>query len=234
MVKDLPPEERLLRLIRGTHKRDNLADEKPKKPETSNQRPKGVPSENEGKPDAETQKEKPELKKATAPISIGVKEERLDPFKVTIILLIGLFAIGILYFSYELFGQKRQPPIIDIEKLISPETKPAEEKPVEEKKPITKEEEEMPPEIRELFGAPVTRETPPLIEEGPSISELARDLVLVGAITGDNPQAIIQDKRTRQTFYVYEGESVLEFKIKKIEKAVVILEHNGETIKLSL
>jgi len=233
-VKDLPPEEKLLRLIKGVHKKDNLSDEKPKKPETNNQRPKGVPSENEGKPDTETQKEKPEHKETTAPISIGVKEKGLDPFKIAIFLLIGVFAIGILYFSYEIFGQKQQPPVIDVEELISPETKPAEEKAVEERKPITKEEEEMPPEIRELFGAPVTRETPPLIEEGPSLSELAKDLVLVGVITGDNPQAIIQDKRTRQTFYVYEGENVLEFKIKKIEKAVVILEHNGETLKLSL
>ncbi len=220
MVKDLPPEERLLRLIKGTHKKDEPSEKKPQKSNVETQK--------------ETPQEKPELKKAPAPISIGVKEKRLDPFKITIILLIGLFAIGILYFSYEFFGQRRQPPIIDIEKLISSETKPAEEKPMEEKKPITKEEEEMPPEIRELFGAPVTRETPPLIKEGPSISELARDLVLVGVITGDNPQAIIQDKRTRQSFYVYEGESVLEFKIKRIEKATVILEYNGETLKLSL
>jgi len=219
-VKDLPPEERLLRLIKGTHKKGEPSEKKPQKSNVETQK--------------ETPQEKPELKKAPAPVSIGVKEKGLDPFKIAIFLLIGIFAIGILYFSYEIFGQKQQPPIIDIEKLISPETKPAEGKPVEEKKPITEEEEEMPPEIRELFGAPVTRETPPLIEEGPSLSELAKDLVLVGVITGDNPQAIIQDKRTRQSFYVYEGESVLEFKVKRIEKATVILEYKGETLKLSL
>lgn len=232
MVKDLSPEERLLRLIKGAHKKDESA---AGKIEPASQE---IPAPSDTI--VRVQKQTPARERL-------ILKKPIDPFKAAIFLLIGFFVLGIFYLSYELFGGRQQPSIIDIDKLIPQESEsqeseqpsqqpqeqiPEQQMPAEE--PIPAETEEFPPEVRELFGAPVIREEPSVTEGGPSLPELAKDIVLVGVITGDNPQAIIQDRRTRQTFYVSEGESVLGFKIKKVEKATVILERNGETIKLSL
>lgn len=230
-AKDLPPEERLLRLIKGRHKK-----EKPSTEETKPEAQLKSPTESSSAK-KETPLVKPSIERKFTPLGIVTKGKRLDPFKTAVFLLIGFFIIGVFYFAFQLFGKRQEPVIINIEELIPPEEKrEAGKKPAAEEKIAVKEEEEekIPSEMRELFGAPVTRETPSIIEKGPSIIELAKNLVLVGVITGDSPQAIIQDKKTRQTFYAYEGESVLEFKIKKIEKATVILERDDETLKLSL
>ena len=228
MIEDLSPEEKLLRLIKGKHKKDESSEKKPE-PE--------APSESSFVKEASSAE--PAIETRPIASSILTKGKGLDPFKIAVFLLIGFFVIGIFYFIYDFSVRKQESPIIDIEKLIPAEAEPtekaqqAEQDAVAEEKPAA-EEEEAPPELRELFGAPVTRETAPIAEEGPSIAELAKDLVLVGVISGDNPQAIIQNKRTRQSFYVYVGESVLEFKIKQIDKATVILEYKEETLKLSL
>ncbi len=221
MIDDLSPEEKLLRLIKGKHKKDE-------------------PSEKKPEPEAPAESFSAEPAIETRPIvsSILTKGKGIDSFKIAVFLLTGFFIAGTFYFIYDFSIRKQEPAIIDIEELIPAEAEPAEEaqragqEALAEKEPAI--EEEAPPELRELFGAPVTRETAPIAEEGPPITELAKDLALVGVISGDNPQAIIQNKKTRQSFYVYAGESVLEFKIKQIDKATVILEHKGETLKLSL
>ena len=215
MTKDLTPEERLLSLIKGAPKEDKPFDgaEQLPKPEAQDLAAKEIP-----------------------PVSnrlVGRKEQ--DPFKLAVFFLTALLVIGTVYFIKEL--SRKEEPVINIERLIQPQEKkqpgqePATEAPSELKEET---QQEAPPQTRQLFGAPVTRETAPVAEQGPSIAELVKDLSLLGVVTGSNTQAIIQDKKTHQTFYVSEGEDILEFKVKKIEKAVVILERNGETIKLSL
>ena len=232
MQKDLSPEEKLLRLIKGKRKEGEASEKKPETPSEFSPKPSFAKEASSADPTIET---KPVIS------NILTKGKTLDPFKTAVFLLIAIFVVGIFYFIYDFSARKQQSPIVDVEELISSGAEPAEgikeiaQKPTadaKEKPPA--EEEEEPPELRELFGAPVTRETAPVVEEGPSIAELAKDLVLVGVITGDNPQAIIQNKKTRQSFYVYEGEGILEFKVKQIEKAMVILEYKGETLKMSL
>lgn len=225
MTKDLGPEERLLRLIKGQHK---------------TQAPQQVPAPAaQTAPQQKTGAEKgiPALEKKPFINNILSFSKKIDPFKAAAIVLAMFFIGGVFYFISEI-SRKEQPPI-DVERLISlSEKEKTQQAPAvaQETRPrgnVETEEEILPP-ARELFGAPVTRETTQVMEQGPSMAELAKDLNLVGVITGDNPQAIIENKKTRQTYYLSEGENILEFKIKKIDKAIVILEHNGETIKLSL
>ncbi len=227
MTKDLGPEERLLRLIKGQHKIQPTL-EQPVQIPAAQTAPQQKP---------ETEKRLPVVEKIPSVDSPSSFSKKIDPFKAAVIVLAVFFIGGIFYFVSEI-SRKEQPPI-DVEKLIAlGEKEKTQQTPVvaQETKPEgdTKTEEETPPPARELFGAPVTRETAQAMQQGPSISELAKDLALLGVITGGSPQAIIENKKTRQTYYLNEGEDILEFKIKKIDKATVILEHNGETIKLSL
>ncbi|MFH0732266.1 MAG: type II secretion system protein N [Candidatus Omnitrophota bacterium] len=278
MTKDLPPEERLLRLIKGVYKKDG-ADEK--KPENQNLEPvsQGPLGQDAGesqkvigddskaiigrrKTDHDRRtivarrasdkiKEKTKFKIAGIFAAVISSSNKLDAFKIAAIIMILFFVAGVVYFSYEFFGKKPDESIIDIERLIpsQDQVKPNQQPPqglgaekelsgngsFYEEPLFDANEPEMFPTTRQLFGAPATRDTEPVTTIiGPQISDMVINLTLIGVITGDNPQAIIEDKKTRQTYYVYEGENVLEFKVKKVEKAVVILEYNGETTKLSL
>lgn len=218
MTKDMTPEERLLKLIRGGHR-----SEKP-------------PASGSSTPSAPAHEPSPEpvLRSKAQEVFIP-KKKSINPVKIAAIFLIIFLIIGTGYFIYQISSKKDESYIIDIERLISAELEPERATGAKDKVPlIVEEEEEEPVEFRELFGAPVVKEIEPVAEEGPSISELAADLILVGVITGTDPQAIITNKRTRQTFYVSEGEDILEFKVQKVDQAIVILEYKEKTIKLSL
>ncbi len=65
-------------------------------------------------------------------------------------------------------------------------------------------------------------------------SELLKDLSLLGVITGDDPQAVVEDKLSQKTYYLKEGQFVREFKLKKIGEAKIILEYGGDEFELHL
>ena len=56
----------------------------------------------------------------------------------------------------------------------------------------------------------------------------------MGIVPGDEPQAIIEDKKSGQTFFLKEGEKILNMEIEKISTGKVLLNYDGETITLSL
>ena len=68
----------------------------------------------------------------------------------------------------------------------------------------------------------------------PSKEELAKDLNLLGIIAGDDKQAIIEDKKTKKTFFLYKGDSVGEFRVYDVRENAVILDCRGERIELSM
>jgi len=215
MAREISPEEKLLRLIRQAPKKDEPAKEK------QDQRQISQPNMQAPSVGAVI-KEKSKKKTNT---NISFQKNSLDPFKITVMALSIFFILGIIYFSYELFGKKQEPVITDIEKLL-PKQEQAEqitenkkaEAPLKEEQQQAGEEEQVAP--KNLFGTSVTRETDTqTATEGPSVAEMAKSLNLVGVITGSNPQAIIEDKSSNQTYYVTENEAVLQFKVQKIEKA---------------
>ncbi|MFC1621186.1 hypothetical protein ACFL2G_02665 [Candidatus Omnitrophota bacterium] len=75
-----------------------------------------------------------------------------------------------------------------------------------------------------------------VVEEKSLVSkeELVKNLTVLGIITGDDDQVIIEDKKEKKTFFLYEGETLREFKVYEIKDAGVVLDYKGEKIELSL
>ncbi len=67
-----------------------------------------------------------------------------------------------------------------------------------------------------------------------SKSEMLQDLNLLGVITGDDNQAIIEDKKTKRTFFLYKGDNFREFKVDDIKEGSVTLDYQGERIDLKM
>ncbi|MCX7662037.1 MAG: hypothetical protein N2Z79_05095 [Candidatus Omnitrophica bacterium] len=64
--------------------------------------------------------------------------------------------------------------------------------------------------------------------------ELIKDLTLLGIISGEPNQAIIEDKRNNKTYFLKEGEFLGELQVKSIKEGRVILEYRGREIDLFL
>lgn len=61
-----------------------------------------------------------------------------------------------------------------------------------------------------------------------------KDINLVGIISGDNPQAIVEDKKMSKTCYLSEGQYIGDVKIEDIQEGKVILNENGQLYELYL
>lgn len=71
-------------------------------------------------------------------------------------------------------------------------------------------------------------------KDTPSKEELAKDLSILGIITGEDEQVIIKDRSANKTFFLYKGDSFGEFKISEIKDTGVILDYKGEKIELNM
>lgn len=65
-------------------------------------------------------------------------------------------------------------------------------------------------------------------------SELIKNISLVGIISGDNPQAVIEDKAAGKSYYLSQGQYLGEVKIEQIKSDRVQLSHKGRTYELFL
>ncbi|MFC1508537.1 hypothetical protein ACFL60_02495 [Candidatus Omnitrophota bacterium] len=66
------------------------------------------------------------------------------------------------------------------------------------------------------------------------VKELAKCFNVLGIIEGENDQAIIEDKETDKTFFLYKGDRFKEFNVFDIKKGRVILDYKGEKVVLSI
>lgn len=80
-----------------------------------------------------------------------------------------------------------------------------------------------------------------LVKEGPKISvpsipveELMGNLSLLGIVSGENPQAIIEDKKQRKTFFLRQGQSAGGIFLKRIEDGTATVVYKGEEFILAL
>ena len=91
---------------------------------------------------------------------------------------------------------------------------------------------------RPLFAAPAGRAgTPGPSRSAPSGSAqlLASRLTLTGVISGDPPQAIIEDSQTQKTYFVTVGQALAEGAVlDQVLDNRVILDFQGEKIELNL
>jgi len=65
-------------------------------------------------------------------------------------------------------------------------------------------------------------------------SEQLKDISLIGVISGDDPQAVIEDKRTQKTYYVNKGQFIEQFQVEDIKDGKIVLTCGGERFELSL
>lgn len=64
--------------------------------------------------------------------------------------------------------------------------------------------------------------------------DLTKDFVLMGIISGDVPQAVIENKKAQKTYYLNEGQFIDGFQVADIQEGKVILEYNGQKFELYL
>src|SRR3989338_7319185 len=85
---------------------------------------------------------------------------------------------------------------------------------------------------RQIFsGAEPTREQAPT---GEINLDLIKNINLVGVIAGDNPQAVIEDKKAQKTYYVSKGEFVNGLQLEEIHSGKIILNYKGQRFELYL
>ncbi len=73
-----------------------------------------------------------------------------------------------------------------------------------------------------------------LTEEVGASGDSPEQVGLVGIIAGDNPQAIIEDKKAQKTYYLNKGQSFNGYVVEEISKDKVVLDYEGKKISLFL
>ncbi|HTY44646.1 MAG TPA: hypothetical protein VMD52_01475 [Patescibacteria group bacterium] len=88
---------------------------------------------------------------------------------------------------------------------------------------------------RQVFNVPAAAPLQPAViaSEGPG-SDATKDLSLVGIIAGVIPQAIIEDKKVKKTYYVNKGQRIGEVLVEDIQEGKIIINHNGSRFELYL
>ncbi|MDP3142762.1 MAG: hypothetical protein Q8N14_02285 [Candidatus Omnitrophota bacterium] len=67
-----------------------------------------------------------------------------------------------------------------------------------------------------------------------NLSQLTKDLKLVGVILDNNPQAIIESNTDKKTYFLRKGELINDMKLEVITESKVILSYGNEKIELAL
>lgn len=65
-------------------------------------------------------------------------------------------------------------------------------------------------------------------------TDIAKDLVLVGIISGASPQAVIEDKKAGKTYYVAKGQFIGQYLLEDILEGKIILKSNGQSFELTI
>ncbi len=80
-----------------------------------------------------------------------------------------------------------------------------------------------------FYGSLATQGTSPV-----SVAniDLMKDISLVGIMSGDNPQAVIEDKKTQKTYYVTKGQFIGEMQVEDIQERKIIINYSGQKYEL--
>jgi hypothetical protein len=123
-------------------------------------------------------------------------------------------------------------PLVGLRNIRLPK---ASEKPIEEKR-ITKsaakplEEYLKSVKRRRIFSGAATAEGVSLINV--ANVDLMKDISLVGIVSGENPQAVIEDKKAQKTYYVTKGQFIGEMQVEDIQKGKIIINYAGQKYEL--
>jgi len=206
MKENISPEERLLRLIKG-------------------QKKEAVASSVEKKPTVVTEGLKSSIKRSISPLS----QKYFSILYIRRIIWVAFILSGIylvISLIYPSFGLREVSlPTVTEKKVIQPI--------------IGLKQEQKPFEYylegirnRRIFVS----ESAPVEEKTVSVADadLIKDLNLLGIVSGENPQAVIEDKKTKKTYYVNKGQFINELMIEDIQEGKVILNYKGQRFELYL
>jgi hypothetical protein len=65
-------------------------------------------------------------------------------------------------------------------------------------------------------------------------AEILADIDLIGILIDERPQAVIEDKTTGRTYFLYEGDNFRDMVVEKILVGKVIFTYGGQTLELML
>lgn len=211
MKDNLSPEEKLLKLIRGAQKNNPQAHNPP---ETAAQK----------QPLWQSAFTRPDKKKR----ALVLPDEFFTPANLQRILWL-VIAVLVVYLVASLVY-----PLVGLREIKLPKAEPAEKnisETVSQKEAQSLEFYLQSMRDKPLFGGSA---------EGVSAANIAteaesiKDINLVGVILGDNPQAIIQDKKSEKTTYVSKGQFIGDYQVEEIKEGKVILNRNGQRFELSI
>lgn len=151
---------------------------------------------------------------------------RPDARKIIFILL----AISCLYLAFSFIY-----PLVALRKIKLPEA-PKEKSAVLEAVPKA-EQKPLEEYLKGVSGKQIFSNLPSAGVAGPVsgvTADLVKDINLVGIIAGDNPQAIIEDKKSQKTYYLNKGQYIGEFQLEDIQEGKIILNYNGQKFELHL
>jgi hypothetical protein len=232
MSRDLSPEERLLSLIKGKRKEAVV----PESVATAAQEQHIVKEEPTAKETRPTPQ--PLLRKAKPIFNIAY-----------LYIAAGVVLLSVAFTTIITFSNKENKELRSFETILSSiseqpgttqETKKTEPSPPPLKEPVDQKQDSSLDTYQKIitqkniFAPPVADKSKPAVGTETTLSGLAKDLRLVGIIPGDDPQAIIEDKKNSQTLFLKIGERIGEIEIKEISNGKVVLGYNSETVTLSL
>jgi hypothetical protein len=70
--------------------------------------------------------------------------------------------------------------------------------------------------------------------EEDEIKKSLEKLEILGILLDDKPQAVIGDKETEKTYFLYEGDTIRGAVVERILKGKIVLKHSGRTFELVL
>lgn len=269
MKKEFSPEEKLLRLIRGSGKKTEPApkeekakaesarpiEEKSAKPiEEKKELPKSEEPKIESYRMEPLRAERPEaiagrpqeispLKKEekadsapkikTMALSLPISIKRIDTKTLNIVFAIVLAGL-VSYFVYDVISPslyKKTEIKVTPEERAGAGTAKTEEAEAPDIKPYSHYSSSI--QGRNIF-MPQQVEAEQVVNAGPSVDEVRSGLSLIGIIAGARPQAIIEDRKSGKSYFLYEGGAIGESKVVNITEDTVVLEYKGQRFELVL
>lgn len=225
MHKDISPEEKLLSIIKG---KQNIPESAAPKPEVKNIRP--VPRATWGKVDDYILAV---LKNDFLKNSI-LDERVLKVFNKYAVIIAALIAGYLILDIIFVSSSRKAASLIDKASVSRPlVVVPAEKTMPVETKGYSYYSNRM--SGGNIFGGSSYIQAESQVSgTEPSAESSGGSLGLVGIVPGDNPQAIVEDKKNQKTYYLVKGQSINGITVEDINEDKVVLEYRGKSMTLFL
>lgn len=220
MKENIPPEEKLLNLIKNSKK--ETKNPQPETGSTNIQEEKGSPVSKKGK-----------AKKVISGVPAKRKTTGSRIYSLINRLLVIAVLLSLAYSVLSYFSKYKS----DTDVLERKEEGAKEEKGEElavTSRPLSYYTDVISGrQIFKVVEAPVQKQAGPA-KPKITLSQLLGGYTFVGIIFGDVPQAIVEEKKSGQSFYLTEGQMLGEIKIDKIEEGKITVTYEEETMDVRI